>query len=159
MLNYFIYVLWVRTDTVFIQFRSQWESPCPFDLKKKKMTLFDFGLGSSIVLLEPKQIRVSFHTAVPVQQPSWADFKWSAEQRLMLPPRLLPAAAQVEERRPSPILSTSSRGTRWCVYYISWTVIYNGDDSPPLTIQPSIDVCTSQKWHGWNKEEEEDNIG
>lgn len=124
----------------------------------KKMTLFDFGLGSLIVLLEPKQIRVSFHTAVPVQQPLWADFKWSAEQRLIFPPRLLPEAAQVEERRPSSILSTPSRGTRWCVYYISWKVIYNGDDSSPLTIQPSIDVCTSQKWHGWNKKEE-DNIG
>lgn len=34
--HYIICVLSVWTDAVFIQFLSQWESPCPFDLKKKR---------------------------------------------------------------------------------------------------------------------------
>lgn len=57
-------------QTLLVKILNQWESLCPFDPKKKKMILFDFGLGSLIVSLEPKQTRILFYTAVPVQQSS-----------------------------------------------------------------------------------------
>lgn len=55
------------TDTELIQLSASGKIHVLFDLKK---IVSGFDLGSSIVLPEPKQISLSFHISVPLQQPS-----------------------------------------------------------------------------------------
>lgn len=88
--HYIICVLSVWTDAVFIQFLSQWESPCPFDLKKKRRYCSILDLAGA----KTNQGFVSY--CCPFATALISRFQVVRGTSLIFVPRLLPEAAQVD---------------------------------------------------------------
>lgn len=139
-----IWLLSARPDTPCQKFKTMGKSASFWSLKKKKEDIVRFwtwlidcfaraktNQGFVLYCCPCATVLISRFQVVSGTE-VWPSFPGSFGRR-----------HEWSKERWSSVLSTPSTETRWCVYHLSRTVIYHGNDSVSLAIQPSMDMCTS----------------